>query len=107
MHTPEPWRFERIGASSTVRAPDGSIIARTFCCTKTGHQSYNEQFAEADANAILMAAAPQLLQALENADKLITQLMPGIKSIVLQDFGFLNDTLMQITATIHRAKGEI
>jgi len=58
------------------------------------------------ANATLMAAAPQLLQALENADKLITQLMPGIKAIVLQDYGFLNETLLQITATIQKAKGE-
>ena len=61
---------------------------------------------EDKANADLMAAAPQLLQALENADKLITQLMPGIKAIVLQDYGFLNETLLQITATIQKAKGE-
>jgi hypothetical protein len=48
----------------------------------------------------------ELLGALENADKLITQLMPGVKHIALQDYGFLNDTLLANTAAIRKAKGE-
>ena len=58
------------------------------------------------ANAILMAAAPDLLVALKNANKLLTQLLPGVKFIVLQDYGFLNDTLIHADATIRKAEGE-
>ena len=50
----------------------------------------------------------QLLSALKDADALITQLiMPNIKDIVLQDYGFLNNTLLNNRAAIAKAQGEI
>jgi hypothetical protein len=58
------------------------------------------------ANARLMAAAPQLLAALKNANELITLLIPGVKCIVLQDYGFLNNTCLEVEATIKLAEGE-
>jgi hypothetical protein len=42
----------------------------------------------------------QLLKAVKDSDKLIVQLMPGIKHIALQDYGFLNDTLIANTEAI-------
>ena len=48
----------------------------------------------------LSALNQQLLKAVKDSDKLIDQLMPGIKHIVLQDYAFLNDTLMANTAAI-------
>lgn len=42
----------------------------------------------------------QLLKALKDSDKLIEQLMPGIKHICLQDYAFLNDTLLSNTKAI-------
>jgi len=59
-----------------------------------------------DSIGHLAAAAPELLRALENADKLITFLLPGIKYIVLQDYGFLNNTLLDNRTAIAKAKGE-
>jgi hypothetical protein len=57
------------------------------------------------ADARLIVAAPELLEALRNADKLITQLLPGVKHIALQDYGFLNETLLANTAAIRKATG--
>ena len=48
----------------------------------------------------LSALNQQLLKAVKDSDKLIEQLMPGIKHIALQDYAFLNDTLMANTAAI-------
>jgi hypothetical protein len=57
-----------------------------------------------DPNAHLIAAAPELLQALENADKLLTLLLPGVKHLVV-DIGFLNATLNANRDAIAKAKG--
>jgi hypothetical protein len=48
----------------------------------------------------------ELLQALKDADALISQLMPGVKHIALQDYGFLNTTLINNTKAIAKATGE-
>jgi hypothetical protein len=48
----------------------------------------------------LVALNQQLLKALKDSDKLIEQLMPGVRYIALQDYAFLNDTLMANTAAI-------
>ncbi len=48
----------------------------------------------------------ELLQALKDSDALITQLMPGVKHIALQDYGFLNATLINNTKAIAKATGE-
>jgi mevalonate kinase len=48
----------------------------------------------------LIALNQQLLKALKDSDKLIEQLMPGVRYIALQDYAFLNDTLMANTAAI-------
>lgn len=48
----------------------------------------------------------ELLQALKDSDALITQLMPGVKHIALQDYGFLNTTLINNTKAIAKTTGE-
>ena len=58
--------------------------------------------AEHDA---VVAQRDELLECLRNADKLITQLMPGVRHIALQDYGFLNDTLMANAAAIAKVEG--
>lgn len=101
-HTPGPWAFY------TEPQPNGCPIvgARGLMVCMLAHTvNQPEQRGEALANAALIAAAPDLLEALRNADKLITQLMPGVRHIVLQDYGFLNDTLMANTAAIAKATG--
>lgn len=54
-----------------------------------------------------LEVSADLLDALVDADKLLTQLMPGVAHIALQDYAFLNDTLMKVTATITKAKTEV
>lgn len=49
----------------------------------------------------------QALEALENSDKLIDQLMPGVKHLVLQDFAFLNTTLIRNKEAIASLKEAI
>lgn len=51
----------------------------------------------------IVVSAPEMLSALINANKLLTLLLPGIKHLALQDYGFINDTLMQVTAAINKA----
>jgi len=55
-----PWTADE----GKVLAADGSVIARARCSESCGNKTYNEQFDEVLANADLMAAAPELLEAL-------------------------------------------
>lgn len=48
----------------------------------------------------------ELLGALKDSDALICQLLPAVKHIVLQDYGFLNTTLINNTKAIDKATGE-
>ena len=49
-------------------------------------------------------APDKTLEALKNADKLLSILMPGIGKLVIQDFAFVNNTLLQVTAVIKAAE---
>jgi hypothetical protein len=94
-HTPGPWVLNS-GVSSNVvlidSNPTNGAVGEIVDCRNR-------------ADALLIAAAPDLLEALKNADKLISQLMPGIKHIALQDYAFLNNTLMANTDAISKATG--
>lgn len=99
-HTPGPWVE---GESHETSVQIWSVlakktVARVECLL--GDQK------RLRADVRLIAAAPELLEALVNANKLLTQLMPGVKHIALQDYGFLNSTLMQVTAAIAKAEGK-
>jgi len=108
-HTPGPWyvgtefndQGRHIYAAQKVRHADGDEWHPLIACTDD-----DERLVDWQANAVLIAAAPDLLEALKNADKLITQLMPGLKHIALQDYAFLNNTLMANTAAIAKATGD-
>lgn len=49
----------------------------------------------------------QALEALENSDKLIDQLLPGVKHLALQDYAFLNTTLIRNKEAIASLKEAI
>lgn len=112
-HTPSPWlvRFEpddldssasdlRVLDSRSLDHPQGPLTIAVINVA-----AHAPHLAEPLANAALIAAAPELLAALQNADKLITQLLPGVKHIALQDYGFLNDTMLANRAAIAKATG--
>jgi hypothetical protein len=110
QHTPGPWYIGKdfsdqgrhIYAAQKVRHEDGDEWHPLIATTDD-----DERLVDWQANAVLIAAAPDLLEALKNADKLITQLMPGLKHIALQDYAFLNNTLMANTAAIAKATSTI
>ena len=102
-HTPGPWVIDWNMSRLDIFSADATTLVSTL--RRSALSSKMDETAK--ANARLIAAAPDLLEALRNADKLITQLMPGVRHIALQDYGFLNDTLMANTAAIAKATGVI
>lgn len=70
-HTPGPWEECERGRSKShaVRAvKDGVYVAHIY---EIGRQNLQRRFAETDANARLIAASPELLEALEAVLKLM------------------------------------
>lgn len=68
-HTPGPWvRDTGSGFGCDVRAENGRKVAATWGINN-GDPHRPAYRAECDANARLIAAAPELLEALEIADK--------------------------------------
>jgi len=59
-HTPAPWKFKDTGASAKIISADGGTIA-TIIVTSKGTPE------EKKANARLIAAAPELLEAAQKA----------------------------------------
>ena len=102
-HTPGPWAVNPVQLDQICTADARMEVARATVFRDAHGTIANAH--ETIANAQLIAAAPDLLEALKNADKLISQLMPGIKHIALQDYAFLNNTLMANTAAIAKATG--
>ncbi len=67
QHTPGPWSVSRYGGWKTdVRSAKGRRIAATFVqCQPKTPEGYVKQAATNEANACLIAAAPELLSALK------------------------------------------
>jgi hypothetical protein len=64
-HTPGPWEIEQIGVATTING-NGGIVAEVY--SDTGNQQ------EEDANARLIAAAPDMLEALKALEEVSQQL---------------------------------
>lgn len=104
-HTPGPWRYDdKTGDSGglVVWAEGGDRVARV-CWDSCDEQS--EALSETEPNARLIAAAPELLEALQDAMKLIDVMMPGVRCIPLQDYAALNNTPIKARAAIAKATG--
>lgn len=74
-HTPGPWEAKplRIGAAITVYDKKDRPIATT-CSNTTAATMEMHRAGEVQANARLIAAAPELLAALQEANQYINQL---------------------------------
>jgi len=57
-HTPGPWRYEEFGPNVIIKATKNPMLSVV-------HSLYHESREQMEANADLIAAAPELLEALE------------------------------------------
>lgn len=93
-HTPGPWRVEALNRDTlTIRSRDGAVVANTP--------------AHSPANAALIAAAPDLLEAL----KALIPFMNMAFAAEGDTFGFhrndANDALISAERTIAKAEGRV
>ena len=99
LHTPSPWHLHKSESDFLIVYSDGenrSHVAKLFDSTLC------EEHGSLAANARLIAAAPDLLSALESAYNAIAWDIPG-GNLSDDDEEALLDT---IRATIEKAKGE-
>ena len=74
-HTPGQWRYDgerlRLDSRAVIRAPDGIAVAAA--------EDFNryDRDDEVEANARLIAAAPELLEALESTHALLIEMTGG------------------------------
>jgi hypothetical protein len=110
-HTPGPWQVEALGAANTlIWKQDHGEIADTFY--DPGNPKLTR--AEAEANAHLIAAAPELLEALESAQQeflgLSSYLATCEPMTILQNLdavvASLKSKQAKAEAAIRKAKGE-
>ena len=77
-HTPGPWlRDDRSGLDCDVRAASGRKVALCWGLASNNATNYRADYrAECDANAHLIAAAPELLEALQEMVSLVEVVIP-------------------------------
>lgn len=95
-HTPGPWHVDR---GQEVYAL-GSNERRLIADCHAGHRK------EREANATLIAAAPELLADCEQLLLVIHDLMPGIGAIAVQDYARAHEAPIAARKAIAKAKGE-
>ncbi len=111
-HTPGPWEMEcvRTGGSNgaagafvyfKLEAEDVTVAGTSVYVGKTNGATRKIPEAECEANARLIAAAPELLSACERAYDLMGDLGPLPASQRLQLLGVMTD----IAAVIAKARG--
>ena len=90
MTSPGPWR--KCAHICAVEDTNGRVLFRSSAAT--------------DEDEDLAALAPELLDALKDAMKLIDVLFPGVKHIAIQDYAMLNDVPLKIRDVLSRAPKE-
>ena len=62
--------------------------------------------AATDQDEDLAALAPELLDALKDAMKLIDVLFPGVRHLAIQDYAMLNDVPLKIREVLNKTSEE-
>jgi hypothetical protein len=96
-HTPGPWKV--MGGMVVIEGEAGRLTDVADCCT--GAASVKDPFTIA-ANARLIAAAPELLEACENARNVLAALVTGDLKTIKPD----SAALAELRAAIAKAKGD-
>lgn len=92
-HTPKPWYAEKLEDDSWVIYPKGD---EGFICSFDGPDKTDRAPDEVKANAHVMKAAPDLLEALEAARRVLVE---------DEDYKTYNPVVKACDAAIKRAKG--
>lgn len=110
-HTPGPWFYRPDGTGCAAHVEGQSIEGYNYCIA-TCNESYSDaiNYPTAQANARLVAAAPELLAALEDS----STLMDEVASWLTGDESFSFETLaeglaqqaMKAREAIAKAKGQ-
>jgi len=109
QHTPGPWRYEAAGEQRADNDMRHGVVAEcndlwVAACYRSGTSAPNEKSsqaeAEAEANARLIAAAPDLLAASQQAMLAFT-----FNGKTAQGRALHQDALRKIRAAIARAEG--
>jgi hypothetical protein len=93
-HTPGPWAVSEKKANGTKAYVDGSagyIVAQAYC-SPSASTKYNELWAEAECNAQLIAAAPELLAALKDSAIMVARLKKQLR--IVDNAGYTHDGRM-------------
>ena len=95
-HTPGPWKIkgpDRVEGDYAILA-DGFIIAQAY------KQTDDDRFEPVDANARLIAAAPELLKECEKSLEAFLHIQQYIEPSMIDE-----DGIKQLKAAIAKAKG--
>ena len=105
-HTPGPWKYRRIGARrGPVRLTDKTFVVTpeggpAFAYLPEGRDDIQE------ANALVIAAAPELLEALQIWMKFFDTMPKGQFGGISCDVGLMNDGFIKSARAISKATGE-
>lgn len=100
-HTPGPWKNMRIDAGITAQLPDGTA-------STIAHVDFSKSRDEWVANAVLIATAPELLDALKDAKQLLDALRmdSGVGEILTDSQRELYQAVdAKVTSAIAKAEG--
>ena len=103
-HTPGSWRAD-FGEAFHIRPNDGCTLAQVTFLKGRGGLSGRRDAEEVAANARLIAAAPDLLEALEFLTTLVN-ILPNGTFFVKGQYITVEDEVRKARAVIAKAKGE-
>lgn len=104
-HTSGPWTL--IEKSWQFEIPEIHIV---FGCSHSTDPDDDRDIKSSEqgqvelGNARLIAAAPELLEALESLLRGFDSLMPGLAHIAVQDYALINEAPIRARAAIRKAK---
>lgn len=99
-HTPGPWIvLSPENRRGQKQPPRIALEGRAGIIATVGLPSEGDR----DANARLIAAAPEMLAALRGAIKVIDALMPGLRYIAVQDYQAVNEVPIALRAALAKA----
>lgn len=94
-HTPGPWNMAESREGTIILDANSEFTVCNF------EDCRNDYF-----NALLILAAPDLLEACEMQRRLINDMMRFVGSMALQDYALLNEAPIKADAAIAKANGE-